>query len=272
MQGMIIRIISNLYTVKCEDGIYECRARGKFRNDHITPMVGDYVFIQDHYIMKVLPRKNSLVRPPLSNIDQVMIVTSLKKPDLSLYLLDKFISIAEFHRMKAMICFTKADLLNDCEKKEIAAIKRYYESIGYEVYYNDQISEIKETLQGKLTVLAGQTGSGKSSLLNRMDSTLNLKTNEISEALGRGKHTTRHVELFEIAGGLVSDTPGFSSLELIDMDNLAIRDSFVEFQAYRCKYRDCFHIHEDGCAVKEQVGKTIRRSRYENYQNFIEKK
>jgi len=272
MQGIITRIISNLYTVTCENGVYECRARGKFRKEQISPMVGDYVLIQDNYIMKVLPRKNALVRPPLSNIDQVIIVVSVKSPDLSLYLLDKFISIIEYNQIKPMICFTKKDLLNEIEKEELSCIKEYYENIGYEVYYNDQISQIKATLQGKLTVLAGQTGSGKSSLLNRMDATLNLKTDEISKALGRGKHTTRHVELFEIAGGRISDTPGFSSLELIDMDRTAIRDSFVEFGNYPCKYRDCFHQKEDGCSVKEHVGKTIRPSRYENYNSFIEKK
>lgn len=275
MIGRIIKLISNDYTVKTEDGKkYICKARGKFRNDKIKPLVGDIVEFdsKNNYIMKVLKRKNELLRPPVANIDQAFIITSVKDPDFSTNLLDKLLVVIEFNNIKPIICFTKLDLLDDLE--EINEIIAYYKNIGYTVLINNEIDLIKELFKDKITIFTGQSGAGKSTLLNKLDSTLNIKTDEISYALGRGKHTTRHVELLNLYDGMVADTPGFSSLDLNDMTNLDIRDNFIEFNEYidLCKYRDCMHDKEDSCGVKEAVKmKKIIKSRYDNYLKFIKR-
>ena len=273
MQGQIIRQISNLYTVKCDDMLYGCQARGKFRNMKLTPLVGDFVTIntEDNVIESILPRKNELSRPVIANVDIALIVTSVKKPNLDLNLLDKLISVITYNDIEPVICFTKLDLLNEMEMETINNLKSYYEMIGIKVVFNDQVTELKKIIKDKLVVLAGQTGAGKSSLLNRLDDNLDLQTQEISEALGRGKHTTRHVELFNIGEGLMADTPGFSALDLDNMSKEALRDSFIEFQDYECKYRDCMHHKENHCGVKEALeNKKILLSRYNNYLHFLE--
>ena len=171
------------------------------------------------------------------------------------------------------VCISKIDLLSKDEFKVIDDYKKYYESIGYNVYYNNDLN-IKNIFKDKVTVFTGQSGSGKSSLLNRLNSDFNLKTNEISKALNRGKHTTRHTELFSLEGGLVADTPGFSSLDFSGMTESDIRDNMIEFHKYRglCKYKDCMHNKEDDCEIKRQVGTNILNSRYLNYLKFIDKK
>lgn len=275
MQGKIIKIISNDYTVLTDDNIYVCKSRGKFRNLKVTPLVGDNVVFDEvnHYILEVLPRKTELVRPPVANIDQAVIVTSVKNPDLDTNLLDKLITIIEFNNVKPIICFTKLDLLNNTN--EIDKLIAYYQKIGYDVFRNTELEDIKNILKNKVTVFTGQSGAGKSTLMNQIDSSLNIKTDEISYALGRGKHTTRHVELISLYDGLVADTPGFSSLDFYDMTTSDIRDNFIEFNEYKegCKYRDCMHDKEDECAIKEELkNSNILRSRYENYIHFIEKR
>ena len=273
MQGQIIKQISNLYTVKVGDMLYGCRARGKFRKDNISPMVGDYVIINpdDNVIESILDRKNELERPVIANVDMAFIVTSTKKPDLDLTLLDKLISVITYNDIEPVICFTKLDLLNDVEKENIDNLKKYYEMIGINCVYNTETAEIKRLLDHNIVVLAGQTGAGKSSLLNRLDENLDIETNEISEALGRGKHTTRHVELYEISDGYIADTPGFSALDLKDMNKEQLRDTFVEFRNYECKFRDCMHHKESKCGVKEALeDKMILQSRYNNYLLFLE--
>ena len=272
MNGQIIRIISNLYTVKVGDMLYGCRARGKFRNDNISPMVGDNVVIDadNNLIIDILPRKNELDRPVVANVDIAFIVTSTKKPDLDLNLLDKLISVITFNDIEPVICFTKLDLLNELEKERIEKLRLYYEMIGIKVVYNDDTCNIKKIIKNKLVVLAGQTGAGKSSLLNRIDDSLNVKTDEISEALGRGKHTTRHVELYSICDGYIVDTPGFSAIDFKGMSREALRDSFIEFRNYECKFRDCMHHKEIGCKVKEALeDRKILQSRYDNYLLFL---
>ena len=195
MQGQIIKQISNLYTVKVGDMLYGCRARGKFRKDNISPMVGDYVIInaEDNVIESILERKNELDRPVIANVDIALIVTSTKKPNLDLNLLDKLISVITFNEIEPVICFTKLDLLNEVEKENIDNLRKYYEMIGINCVYNTETAEIKRLVDNNIVVLAGQTGAGISSILNRLDDELDIETNEISEALGRGKHTTRHV-------------------------------------------------------------------------------
>lgn len=273
MEGKITRIISNLYTVSIGDELYGCRARGRFRKDGISPIVGDNVIIdnEENYILEILPRKNQLERPVIANVDMAFIVTSTKKPNLDLVLLDKLISVISFNDIEPVIILTKTDLLVREEEIEyVKNLKNYYEMIGIKVFYNTDISEIKEVVNNKLVVLAGQTGAGKSSLINRLDSNLDIKTDEISEALGRGKHTTRHVELYKIGNGLIADTPGFSALDLKDMDKLQLKDTFVEFRDYECKFRDCLHDKEINCKVKEAVdNKKILKTRYENYLSFL---
>ena len=273
MQGKIIKLISNDYTVKSQNNIYVCKARGKFRNIGLSPLVGDEVLFDEEnkYILDILPRKNELYRPAIANVDLAIIITSLKRPDFSSNLLDKFLVICEYNRIKPVIIFTKYDLLDEGEIKTINPIIDYYKKI-YDVYINSDIDEIKKIFRGKVSVFTGQSGAGKSTLLNRIKPDLNLKTDEISMALNRGKHTTRHTELIEICGGLVADTPGFSALEFQGMSNSDIRDNFIEFNLYRdeCQFRDCFHIHERKCMIKDKVlDGTILKSRYDNYVNFL---
>lgn len=273
MEGKIIKQISNDYTI-LGDKLYICKARGKFRNLGLTPLVGDEVIFdeKDNYILDILPRKNEFIRPSIANIDMCIIITSLKKPDFSSNLLDKFLVICEYNRVKPIIIFTKYDLLNNEEKTNFENIKNYYKKIGYEIYINTDIDNIKKIFKDKVSVFTGQSGAGKSTLLNKLDPNLNLKTAEISLALNRGKHTTRHTELLNLCDGLVADTPGFSALDFIGMSKEDIRDNFIEFNLYRdkCKFRDCYHIHEKECKVKEKVNDgTILKSRYENYINFI---
>lgn len=272
MQGRVIKLISNKWTVEINKKYYECACIGKFRYQKISPLVGDIVKIdeKENIIKEILPRKNELVRPPIANIDQALILVSCKEPNFSSNLLDKMLVVIEFNNVKPVICFTKYDLLEDT--KEIDQIIKYYKSIGYEVYINSALLDIKNILNGKLSVLTGQTGVGKSSLLNSLKSDLNLATGEISKALGRGRHTTRHVELLEIDQGLVADTPGFSSLDFIGMTKNDIKDNFIEFYENqdKCRYKDCVHDKEDGCYIKKLAnqGKIIA-SRYENYLKFI---
>lgn len=276
MKGQIVKIISNLYFVNCDDEVYKCHSRGNFRNKKITPVVGDYCTInpKDNYILEILPRKNVLIRPQVANIDQGLIVTSLKTPDFSTNLLDKLILIMEVNKIKPIICITKEDLLDEKEKNNTKEIINYYKSIGYDVYYNNELDKIKKIFEDKTTVFTGQTGAGKSSLFNKLDPTLNLDVGEVSIALGRGKHTTRCVELISLFGGKLVDTPGFSSIDLSNIERIDIRDSFIEFRNYPCRYKDCMHTNEgiSECGIKKAVEeKGILDSRYENYIKFLKK-
>ncbi len=275
MEGQIVKILSNLYTVNSNGKIYECHSRGKFRNDKITPTVGDYVVFDDinNYILEIKPRRNTLIRPLVSNVDQGLIVTSVKHPDFSTNLLDKLIVVMEFNNVEPIICFTKLDLLKNSELIEIEKYINYYKKIGYKVLKNTELDELKQLFKNKISVFTGQSGAGKSTLINKLDKTLNLETGEISMALGRGKHTTRHVELIEMYDGKVLDTPGFSSIDFSKMSKEDIRNCFLEFSKFDCEYKDCMHINEKECKVRKLVeeGK-ILSSRYENYIKFIEKK
>lgn len=275
MEGQIVKILSNLYTVNSNGKIYECHSRGKFRNNKITPMVGDFVKFDDenNYILEILPRHNELERPLVSNIDQGFIVTSLKHPDFSTNLLDKLLVVMEYHKIKPIICLTKYDLLNKKEKKEIKEYVKYYRKLGYKVLYNTNLFRIKRLFKGCTTVFTGQSGAGKSTLINKLDKSLNLETGEISLALGRGKHTTRFVQLLELYGGKVVDTPGFSMIEFNGMTKIDIRDCFIEFKHYPCPFKDCMHLTEHECRIKKEVkNKNILESRYENYKKFITNK
>ena len=272
MNGIITKNISDLYIVESNNNIYKCKAKGIFRKDKITPLVGDKVIFDEKksVITNILERKNKLVRPPISNVDQALIVMSVVNPEFSTNLVDKLINIIEYNNIKPVLCLSKLDLLNN--SNDINKYISYYKDIGYNVILNTETDKLREIFKNKITVITGQSGVGKSTLLNMLDSNLNLKTNEISFALGRGKHTTRHVELINLFDGLVADTPGFSSLSFIGMKKEDIRDNFIEFNTYKekCKYKDCMHLKEDDCEVKRMIesGK-ILKSRYENYTKFI---
>lgn len=272
MEGQIVKILSNLYFVNSNGKVFECHSRGKFRNDNITPTVGDYVIFDEknNYILEIKERKNTLKRPFVSNIDQAFIITSVKEPDFSSNLLDKLLVVLDCNDIKPIICLTKMDLLNKKEKKEIIRITNYYKKIGYIVLTNNNLFRIKRLFKNKTTVFTGQTGAGKSTLLNKLDKKLNLETGEISKALGRGKHTTRFVELHELYKGKVLDTPGFSLIDLDEYSKEQIRDSFIEFNNYKCIFKDCFHINERDCEIKKNVSNNnILKSRYENYIKFL---
>lgn len=276
MQGIIIKNISNDYVVKSKESLYTCKARGRFRKEKTTPIVGDNCIFDENkkYITEILPRRTELVRPPISNIDQAFIITSVKEPDFSSNLLDKLLCIIEYNNITPVICFTKLDLLDEQELKNINKIIEYYKKIGYKVYKNTEIEEIKKQFKDRMTVFTGQSGAGKSTLLNKLNPNLNLKTNIISQALGRGKHTTRHVELIEMFEGLIADTPGFSSISFIGMSDGDIRDNFIEFNEYRhlCEYKDCMHISEENCEIKDKVNENeILKTRYENYIKFLKR-
>lgn len=274
MEGIIIKNISNDYVVKSENENYLCKARGKFRLEGKTPLVGDRVIFDEknHYLLEIKARKNYLIRPSVANVDQAVIVCSVKHPDFDSYLLDKLLTIISYHEIEAIICLTKLDLLTDLEREEIQRYMEYYQNLGYVVITNGDRNNFTNLFLNKITVLTGQSGAGKSSLLNLLDNRLQLKTDDISYALNRGKHTTRHTELFEVLGGYIVDTPGFSQVDFHEMSKEAIRDNMKEiFDGLAfCRYRDCMHLKEDGCHVKKLVSQgEILESRYQHYQSFV---
>ena len=272
MNGKIICINSAIHRVLLENNtIIDTKTRGKLRNQNINPVVGDNVFvdINTNTIEKVEERKNYLERPLIANIDKLLIVMSSSIPSFSTYLIDKFLVIAYSHNIEPIIVVTKTDMISLKEKLEIKKFIKYYRKLHIKVYYNKEVRKIKKELKDSVIALCGQTGSGKSSLLNRIDASLHLKTGEVSVSLGRGKHTTRLVELLEVNGGLIADTPGFSSLD-INIDKKEIKKFYPEFNL-ECKYKTCLHIKEDGCEVLNLVNKNkIPKWRHENYIKFME--
>jgi ribosome biogenesis GTPase / thiamine phosphate phosphatase len=282
-KGLITKALSGFYYVEEEESktIYECRGRGVFRNQEITPLVGDRVEFQIEahtkgYVNEIKERKNELIRPQIANVDHVLLVFSVKNPEFNQALLDRFLSIIEACGITPIIILTKWDLLDTFN--EVDEYITYYQSIGYQIiktskFDADVVDLLKSVIDDRISVLAGQSGVGKSSLLNAINPEFQLHVNEISKALGRGKHTTRHVELFKVSNGLVADTPGFSSLDFKDfsIDEVELAQSFVEFfeLSHACKFRGCTHINEPKCKVKEQLGKSkVFDNRYKHYHDF----
>ena len=270
-EGIIVKSIGGLYFTESSDNVYDCKARGDFRNKGIAPCVGDRAVFEDGVITEILPRKNHLIRPPLSNLDQLIFVVSVAEPSPNMLLLDKFIAVAEYQNIEPVIVITKTDI-EDCSR-----IVSIYEKTGISIYTIDYNSDnpaekIRVLLKDKISAFTGNSGVGKSTLLNEVCGDFNIPTGEISKKLGRGKHTTRHAELYKLPwGGYIADTPGFSTFEtnkynIIRKEDLA--DCFREFRQYEgdCRFRDCSHTTEKGCRIIEAVENgEIPQSRHESY-------
>lgn len=269
-QGIIIKNISNQYNCLVEKKTIVCTPRGKFRHSKLTPLVGDKVLVDPDkkLIIDILERKNELKRPSVANIDIALIITSVKEPDISLNLLDKQLVNIEKNNITPIIVFTKLDLLNSEQLKDIRNIMHYYKNIGYKVLTNKNLFKLKILLKKKIVVLTGQTGAGKSSLINKLDKNKNVKTSPISKALGRGVHTTRNTEIYETKNIYIVDTPGFSSLDIKDINPKELKKYFKEFSYINCKFKDC--THEKNCEITKAVEKgIIKKSRYENYLKLL---
>ena len=279
MQGKIIKGIAGFYYVHVvESGVYECKAKGVFRKDGLNPLVGDNVEMEvthekdmEGNIMKILPRKNELVRPAVANIDQALVVFAVAKPKPHFNLLDRFLVMMEAKEIPVVLCFNKADIAKD---PEIAALKNIYEECGYPLLFTsakeeENIDGLQECTRGRTTAIAGPSGVGKSSLINLLQDEVKMETGSISRKIERGKHTTRHSELIMLGkDSYIMDTPGFSSLYVDDIGKEELKYCFPEFAPYegKCRFNGCGHIHEPGCAVKQAVeeGK-IHRVRYDDY-------
>ncbi|SFB87497.1 ribosome biogenesis GTPase [Alkalibacterium subtropicum] len=287
-KGQIIKALSGFYYIKTAEGtIYQTRARGIFRKKKITPLVGDYVEFsygteQEGSLEKILQRKNELDRPSVSNIDLGIIVMSISHPVFSTSLLDRFLVSVEYKNIQPLIYVTKTDIASENEYGQVKAICEDYKKIGYTVILPEQgkimaSDAIKNSLQpyveGKTVVFIGQSGAGKSTLLNKIDPNLNIKTGGTSKSLGRGKHTTRHVELIPVMGSLVADTPGFSAIQFDDITEQELSECFPEIweKGRDCRFSSCIHQNEPDCAVKKAVEDgTITQYRYKNYSSLLE--
>lgn len=279
MKGKIIKGIAGFYYVHVvHSGIYECKAKGVFRNRKIKPLVGDDVEIEIlseeeklGNITVIYDRKSELIRPAVSNIDQALVVFAIAEPMPNLNLLDRFLVMMEKNDIDTIICFNKIDLVSE---EKILEMRDIYVKAGYHVMFtstknNSGVEEIKRMLMGKTTAFAGPSGVGKSSLLNMILPEANSKTGEISDKIKRGKHTTRHSEIFNICEDTyIMDTPGFSSLYVNDFEKEDLKDYFREFKEfnYDCKFTGCVHINEPDCAIKDRLNRNeISQSRYDNY-------
>ena len=273
MQGIIIKSLAGFYYVEADGQVYQTRARGNFRKKGQTPYVGDFVDFSaedqsEGYILKIHERKNSLVRPPIVNIDQAVVIMSAKEPDFNANLLDRFLVLLEQKTIEPLIYISKLDLLED--RSQLDAYKAIYEKIGYPFLYS--LEELLPHLDKKVTVFMGQTGVGKSTLLNKIAPDLALETGQISDSLGRGRHTTRAVSFYNVNGGKIADTPGFSSLDYEVKESELLNDCFPELAevSQGCKFRTCTHTHEPACAVKLALESgQVAQSRYDNYLQFL---
>lgn len=284
MQGRIIRGIAGFYYVHVpEMGIYECKAKGIFRKNKLKPLVGDFVKLsildeenKKGNIDEVLDRENELIRPAVANIDQALVIFAIKKPEPNLNLLDRFLIMMEQKEIPCVLVFNKSDLASEEEKQTLRDI---YGNSGCEILFisakqEEGIEAIREVLKGKTSTVAGPSGVGKSSLINKLQSDINMETGSISEKIERGKHTTRHTEFIPIGEDtFIMDTPGFSSLAVFDMEKEELEQFYPEFDEYRdtCRFNGCSHTHEPGCGVKEAIEEgNISKERYENYKLIYE--
>lgn len=279
MQGKIVKGISGFYYVHVvESGIYECKAKGIFRQQKMKPLVGDDVEIdiiseekKTGNVAAILPRKNALIRPAVANVDQALLIFAAASPNPNFNLLDRFLVMMGRQDVPVILCFNKCDLITEEQKQEIASI---YEASGCKILFVSAKKELglnalQEILEGKTTTVAGPSGVGKSSLINLLAPEACMETGEISKKIERGRHTTRHAELIQLKGdGYIMDTPGFSSLYLPEMEKEELQDCYSEFAAFEpyCRFQGCSHISEPDCGVKEALSEgKIHPVRYENY-------
>lgn len=279
MQGKIVKGISGFYYVHVvESGIYECKAKGIFRQQKMKPLVGDDVEIdiiseekKTGNVAAILPRKNALIRPAVANVDQALLIFAAASPNPNFNLLDRFLVMMGRQDVPVILCFNKCDLITEEQQQEIAAI---YEASGCKILFVSAkkelgLKELQEILEGKTTTVAGSSGVGKSSLINLLAPEACMETGEISKKIERGRHTTRHAELIQLKGdGYIMDTPGFSSLYLPEMEKEELQDCYPEFAAFEpyCRFQGCSHISEPDCGVKEALSEgKIHPVRYENY-------
>lgn len=297
--GKIINLNGGNYKVELQSGeIITIKARGKLRSEkknvvndkslskkaNVTtiknsPKVGDNVVIENDMIDHYLERKNELIRPDIANIDQILLVFAAKEPDFSFYLLDLFLVNILKQNIIPLIVISKIDKLNELELETLKKEMNYYTNLGYKILYvnsitKEGISKLEKELENKVTVLSGQTGAGKSTLINAIFPEFTLKTNEISYALGRGKHTTREINLYKYKNGYIGDTPGFSKLDLLKVEKTELKHFFIEFDSCFCKFKDCMHQpNSKGCGVIEEVNNgKIKKSRYDNYLKMLDLK
>ena len=279
MQGKIVKGISGFYYVHVVGtGIYECKAKGAFRNQKIKPLVGDNVEIavideenKKGNVEAILPRQNELIRPAVSNIDMALVIFAAAKPDPNFNLLDRFLCMMEYQKVPVTICFNKCDLITEAQKQELEAI---YRPAGYEVIFTSakagiNLDGLKALLTGKTTTVAGPSGVGKSSLINQLQDSVCMETGSISEKIERGKHTTRHSEIIPLGdGAYIMDTPGFSSMDIPGFEKEDLWTCYPEFLEYEpyCKFQGCSHINEPNCGVKDALAEgKISQVRYDNY-------
>lgn len=275
LNGIILKGIGGFYYVETAEGVFECKAKGRFRRERISPLAGDKVVIAvndnaENTIDEIEHRKNYLLRPPVANIDNLLLVVSMREPAPNTLVIDKMTALAERNGITPIIVFSKTDLASADELVDI------YKTTGYSIFTvspenKNDLEKIMRLLSGKLTAFTGNSGAGKSTLINALCPTLSLSTAEISSKLGRGRHTTRQAEIFHVGDGLIIDTAGFSSLDLISNDPILkdeLASYFPEFQEYlgQCKFTSCAHIGEKGCKICEMVQKgIISKSRHDNY-------
>lgn len=279
MQGKIVKGISGFYYVHVvESGIYECKAKGIFRQQKMKPLVGDDVEIdiiseekKTGNVAAILPRKNALIRPAVANVDQALLIFAAASPNPNFNLLDRFLVMMGRQDVPVILCFNKCDLITEEQQQEIASI---YEASGCKILFVSAkkelgLKELQEILEGKTTTVAGPSGVGKSSLINLLAPEACMETGEISKKIERGRHTTRHAELIQLKGdGYIMDTPGFSSLYLPEMEKEELQDCYPEFAAFEpyCRFQGCSHISEPDCGVKDALSEgKIHPVRYENY-------
>ncbi len=283
IEGVIIKGVGGNYYVDTGNGLIECRARGLFRLKDIKPLVGDNVLIRlteedetSGYIEEIKKRTNEMVRPPVANVEQLLIFFAVTNPEPSFLLLDKLLIAAETNNLKPVICFNKSDLADEKLKKEFENI---FINTGYKViftskYNENSINELKSILKDNLSVFSGPSGVGKSSLMNAVQPDFKLETGEISEKLKRGKHTTRHAEIYKLSfGGYVVDTPGFSSFGLNGIGEFELKEYYPEIKKYDsgCRFMDCLHKKEPDCVIKDAVEEgNISKVRYNNYVKLLE--
>lgn len=273
MKGQVYKIHSDFYYIHSENQSYECKIREVLKKQDKKILVGDFVEFENGYITSIYPRKNYIPRPSVANIDQVIIVSAVKEPELDFLQLDRYIAFAEYYGLDIKLCFNKNDLSSD--DKLIEKVFGIYEPLGYEIVFTSalegfEIEEFSEILSGKLSVLCGQSGVGKSSLINSLNPEFDLRTKTVSEKTLRGTHTTRHCEIMTVSNDIrIIDTPGFSNLKFDFLLPHDVGKLFREIRPYvnKCKYQDCLHIHEDGCIILEE--EKVVPERYESYKEFV---